>query len=101
MRPAGICLGLLLWRVPSFLAEDDPKIGSIEIASEPTSARVYVEGFFAGETPHTVEKLLPRTYRLVVKKSFFADFIADVQVTAGGIKKVEVLLKLIRMRLTR
>lgn len=85
-------LCLFSWLVPSVLAQDEPKFGSIEIASEPSAARVYIEGFLAGETPVKVDQVVPGTYRLVIKGDSYDDFVQDVQVSAGGIKKVEARL---------
>lgn len=71
----------------SFAAEE-PKYGAIEVTSEPDSARVYIEGFLARETPVKVEEVVPGPYRIVVRKDGHADFLQDIQVTAGEISKV-------------
>ncbi len=95
MRPTTTAVTLLClfsWLVPSVLAQDEPKFGAIEIASEPSAARVYIEGFLAGETPVKVDQVVPGTYRLVIKGDSYDDFVQDVQVSAGGIKKVEARL---------
>lgn len=81
-------LCLFSWLVPSVLAKDEPKFGAIEITSEPSAARVYIEGFLAGETPVKVDQVVPGTYRLVIKGDSYDDFVQDVQVSAGRIKSV-------------
>jgi hypothetical protein len=83
---------LLALALANASAEEAPKYGSIEVLSEASGARVYIEGFLAGEAPVTVEQVVPGTYRVVAKKDSFDDFLHDVQVTAGEISKVEVRL---------
>ena len=74
------------------LAAEKPKYGAIEVVSEPAAARVYIEGFLAGETPVKLDQVLPGEYRLVVKKDSYDDFVKDVEVIAGEIDKVEARL---------
>ena len=96
MRPitsAVPLLCLLSWLVPNALAQDEPKFGAIEVASEPGAARVYIEGFLAGETPVKVDQVVPGTYRLVIKGDSYDDFVQEVQVAPGEVSKVSASLK--------
>ena len=72
---------------------DEPKYGTIEIASDPEAVQVYIEGFLAGETPVRVEQIVPGSYRLVLKRDSYEDYVEDIQVNAGEISKVKASLK--------
>ena len=67
---------------------EEPKYGAIEVTSDPSGARVYIEGFLAGESPVKVEEVVPGPYRVVVKKAGHADSVEDITVKAGEISKV-------------
>ena len=82
----GVCLFGLA--VLANLGADQPKYGAIEVIGA-TGAKVYIEGFLAGDVPTKVEQVVPGTYRVVVKKAGEGDFVQDVSVTAGQITKVE------------
>ena len=96
MRPRKFAMPLVcLLSLPilNALAQDEPKFGAIEIASEPGAARVYIEGFLAGETPVKVDQVVPGPYRLVIKGDSYDDFVRDVPVAPGEVSKVEASLK--------
>ncbi|MBW1787705.1 MAG: PEGA domain-containing protein [Deltaproteobacteria bacterium] len=59
-----------------------PLTGSIEIISQPLNARVFVDGWFYGETPLTIEfRAGPHT--LQIKRPGFYDYRQDIRVMPG------------------
>ena len=78
----GVC-GILTVVPVSLPAQDDVKYGSIEVIA-PDTATVFLEGFHVGTTPLTLARILPGTYRVVVKRADAGDFAQDVTVTEGN-----------------
>src|SRR5215831_8902917 len=56
--------------------------GSVRVESDST-ADVYIEGVFSGKTPLEVQSKNPATYRVVVKRGSYDDFVKDVEVSKG------------------
>ena len=68
------------------------KTGNIIVTSTANSARVYVDGKFAGETPYTMGSVSPGSYEIKVRKTGFSDFTATINAAEG--QEVEVFAKL-------
>ncbi len=59
------------------------KVGAIEISSSPSEATVYLEGVSKGKTPITLNDLDVGTYKLMVKKDGYVDWMRSVAVKEG------------------
>lgn len=69
--------------------EENPKLGSIAVASTPPGASAYIEGFYAGTTPVTVSDLRPdRTYRVYIASQEAGEYFADVEVEQSQVAEV-------------
>lgn len=56
------------------------KVGSIELTSSPSEATVYLDGVSKGKTPITINDLDVGTYKLMVKKDGYVDWMRSVTV---------------------
>ena len=93
MKISRILLVLVLASGVNCYAQDEPKHGTLEITAERGPVRVYIEAFFAGETPVKVEEIPRRIYRVVIRKETFDDFLQDIDVNLGETSKVEAELE--------
>jgi len=59
------------------------EVGAIEVSSSPSDATVYLEGVSKGKTPITLSDLDVGTYKLMVKKDGYADWMRSVKITSG------------------
>jgi hypothetical protein len=59
-----------------------PLTGTVEIVSQPLNAKVFVDGWFYGETPLTVE-LRAGPHKLEIKRPGFYDYRQDMRVMPG------------------
>jgi hypothetical protein len=66
--------------------------GELSVNTEPSGAKIYVDGKFVGNTSHKGKDLNPGLYRLRVVKEGYEAWNKDVKIEAG--KKIEVLAKL-------
>lgn len=58
-------------------------VGNIDITSSPSGATFYLGGVNKGTTPINVTDLEAGTYKIMVKKDGYADWMRSVKVTAG------------------
>ncbi|MFA6331638.1 MAG: PEGA domain-containing protein [Methanoregula sp.] len=70
-------------------------VGSIEVASSPKGATLYVDTENKGTTPITVDDLDVGTHKLILKKSGYSDWTRSVKVTNAGITTVDADLEAI------
>ncbi|MBI4472184.1 MAG: DUF4410 domain-containing protein [Acidobacteria bacterium] len=62
--------------------------GRLQVESSPT-AGVYVEGIFAGNTPLEIPELKPGSYRIVVMRESYDDYVEDVRIAAGNASVIQ------------
>ena len=67
--------------------------GSLTIASAPSGREVLLDGKKRGTTPLSIGKLLPGTHWLLVQAPGYQPFQARVSVRAGGVERVDVILR--------
>jgi hypothetical protein len=82
---------VLLSSAAALFAEQDD-VGVIEVVSKPAGAEVYVEGFFSGSTPATIEGVPEGPYRVVVKSDDYGDYAEDIVVEKLKTTTVEAAL---------
>lgn len=58
-------------------------VGAIEVSSSPSDATVYLDGVSKGKTPITLSDLDVGTYKIMVKKDGYADWMRSVKVASG------------------
>lgn len=64
-------------------------VGSIEIASSPSGAGVYVDNDYYGTTPYTIDDLSVGSHKVLLKKSGYEEWGKYVKVTSGGTTTVD------------
>ncbi|ACF14727.1 PEGA domain protein [Chloroherpeton thalassium ATCC 35110] len=70
-----------------------PKYGTLDIASDPWEADIYIEGKKQGETPKTLKNLLEGVYEIKLTKPGYKDVVQTVQVTEGKTQTLSVKLE--------
>lgn len=58
-------------------------VGSIEVTSSPSGATFYLDGVSKGNTPITIDDLDAGTYKIMVKKDGYADWMRAVTIKDG------------------
>lgn len=58
-------------------------VGSIEVSSTPSSADLYLDGTYKGTTPITIDNLDIGSYKLILKKDGYVDWMRTAKVTNG------------------
>lgn len=69
-----------------------PQIGKLIINSEPSEAKVYIDGKYIGVTPLTHDKPVGK-YRVILKREGFRDHIGEAVVAADEALEINVELK--------
>jgi len=64
--------------------------GSLYICSDPSEAKVYLDGDFKGETALDISKVVVGTHRIKLTKSHYPDVVKIKHVSAGELKEVDV-----------
>ncbi|MCK9630025.1 MAG: PEGA domain-containing protein [Methanoregula sp.] len=59
-------------------------VGSIDVSSSPSGASVYLDGTLKGTTPLEIDDLEVGSYKLLLKKSGYSDWLRNAKVTNGG-----------------
>ena len=67
--------------------------GSISLSGTPEGAKVYLDGYFAGDLPCTLEEVEAGRHTIAVKKSGYKDWEEKVMVVPGEILKKEANLE--------
>ncbi len=73
-----------------------PKVGTIQITSDPTGAAIFLKGQPQGTTPQTLQNLTAGDYSILLKKDGYEDFFTTAIVASGKIEKVNALLKMLK-----
>jgi len=75
-------------------------VGSIDVASSPSGASVYLDGTLKGTTPMTIKDLEVGTYKLILKKDGYSDWLRNAKVTNGGTTTYDADLDVIKAATT-
>ncbi|GBF36882.1 DUF5711 family protein [Methanofervidicoccus abyssi] len=67
--------------------------GSLYVDSNPTGAKIYINGSYKGTTPKTITGLSPGEYTITLKKDGYKDYTEIVYISPGDSKRVYVNLK--------
>jgi hypothetical protein len=59
-------------------------VGSLDISSSPSGASVLLDGTVKGTTPLKIDDLEVGTYKLILKKDGYSDWLRNAKVTNGG-----------------
>lgn len=70
------------------------KYGNAVISSVPSSAKVYLDDNYVGETPLQLNTLKPKKYKIEIKKEFYYGIISEIEVENNSVLKKD--YKLIR-----
>ncbi|NYT17937.1 MAG: PEGA domain-containing protein [Methanomicrobiales archaeon] len=92
-----VAAGQVTTLTATLTAEVNPDTGDLQVTSTPTGASVFVNGNYKGFTPVDdsldINDLAPGTYTVVVKKSGFQDYSAQVSVEAGKLVQMHAQLQ--------
>jgi len=69
-----------------------PKVGAMQITSNPAGATIFLNGQPQGTTPRTLPNLTAGDYDILLKKDGHEDYSASVTVTGGKTKRVNATL---------
>ena len=58
--------------------------GTVSVNSKPTGARVYLDYFYAGNTPVTLQNVAPGSHTIRIRKLFYDTYTTTVTVTPGS-----------------
>jgi len=72
--------------------------GSISLSGTPEGAKVYLDGYYSGRVPCTIEQVEPGRHTLTVRKPGYREWEEMVRLVAGGIVKLEANLDKEAMR---
>ena len=67
--------------------------GSISLSGTPEGAKVYLDGYYSGTIPCTIEQVEPGRHTLTVKKTGYQDWEEKVRVAAGEMVQLEANLE--------
>ena len=71
------------YKLLKYLAGDVERNGAIRVESEPSAAKIYIDGAYSGTTPETIQYVLPGSRELVLKLEGHEDLSKRVDVKAG------------------
>jgi len=63
--------------------------GSISLSGSPEGARVYLDGYYSGKLPGTIEQVEPGRHTIMVTKTGYRDWMEKVRVAAGEMVYLE------------
>lgn len=69
------------------------KVGSIDLVSSPTGASIYLDGTLKGTTPLTIDDLDVGSYKLILKKDGYSDWMRTAKVTDGSTTSYDAVLE--------
>jgi len=64
------------------------EVGSIEVESSPSGARVYLDSTYMGTTPSILDDVIPGSHKILISNSGYADYIKWVTVKADSMVSV-------------
>ena len=76
----------------SFAVTSDA-VGSLDLASSPSAASVYLDGTLKGTTPITIDDLDVGSYKLIIKKDGYSDWMRTAKVTDGSTTSYDAVLE--------
>jgi outer membrane protein assembly factor BamD (BamD/ComL family) len=65
-----------------------PKVGAVQIISQPARAEIFLNGQSQGATPRTLQNLTAGDYDILLKKDGYEDFSTTATITGGKVKMV-------------
>ena len=68
-------------------------VGSLDLASSPSGASVLLDGTVKGTTPITIDDLDVGSYKLIIKKDGYSDWLRTAKVTNGGTTSYDAVLE--------
>jgi hypothetical protein len=82
-----ISAGATTYLNPTLVVDQQPTYGTASITTIPSGANVYANGRYIGQTPSNgplyFTQVVPGTYSMLISKSGYQDYTANVQVQAG------------------
>ncbi len=69
------------------------RVGELEVKSEPSGAKIYLDGKAAGDTPSVLSKVSPGRHRVQVSKDGYVPFEGTVEIRARERARIEASLK--------
>jgi hypothetical protein len=82
-----ISAGAITYLNPTLIVDQQPIYGTASITTIPSGANVYANGQYVGQTPSNgplyFTQVVPGTYSVLISKSGYQDYTANVQVQAG------------------
>lgn len=82
----------IAYKLLKYLTGDVERDGVIRVESEPSAAKIYIDGAYSGTTPETIQYVLPGSRELVLKLEGHEDLSKSVDVEAG--EETTILVKL-------
>jgi len=68
-------------------------VGSLDLSSSPSGASVLLDGTVKGTTPITIKDLDVGSYKLIIKKEGYTDWMRTAKVTNGGTTSYDAVLE--------
>jgi len=68
-------------------------VGSLDLSSSPSGASVLLDGTIKGTTPITINDLDVGSYKLIIKKEGYTDWMRTAKVTNGGTTSYDAVLE--------
>jgi hypothetical protein len=82
-----ISAGATTYLNPTLIVDQQPTYGTASITTIPSGANVYANGRYVGQTPSNgplyFTQVVPGTYSMLISKTGYQDYTANVQVQAG------------------
>jgi len=75
-------------------------VGSLDISSSPSGASVLLDGTVKVTTPLKIDDLEVGTYKLIIKKDGYSDWLRNAKVTNGGTTTYDANLDVVRAATT-
>jgi formylglycine-generating enzyme required for sulfatase activity len=83
---------MVVEETPAPPAVREPATGRLTVKSNISGAKVYIDGAYEGDTPHTAT-LKPGAYSIILKKAGYPDAAEDVRVEGGGAKTISIVME--------
>jgi formylglycine-generating enzyme required for sulfatase activity len=83
---------IVVEETPAPSAVREPATGRLTVRSNVGDAKVYIDGVYEGDTPHTAI-LKPGAYSIILKKAGYSDAAEDVRVEAGSAKTISIVME--------
>ena len=77
-----------------------PELGAIIVESRPKNMKIYLDGVLKGKSPRILSDLKAKRYRVSLKRKGYHDWEKVVRLVRGQTIKLDVIARLIKIRLT-